>query len=467
MGKDCDINDVTFDSRTAREGSLFVCLVGFNTDGHDYVKSAYDNGCRAFLCEWKVDLPDDCMIAVCKDTRAALHDIAAEFYGHPEKELKIIGITGTKGKTTTAWLTYSILNFVGKKCGYIGSNGIAFDSRRFDTANTTPESLILFKFFRMMADSGVKYVAMEVSSQALAKGRVRSLPFEITAFTNLYEDHIGEGEHPDFDDYKNSKKRLFTEYSFEKVIANADDPYTAFMTSGCKNKLVTFGIEKPADYAATDIAKFKDSQNLGITFKLNGLGYKLLSPGYFSVYNGLCAIAICRTLGVSFERIAEALAEATVDGRFEIVRAKKGVTFIVDYSHNGIALENALKTLKEYEPKRLICVFGSVGGRTRGRRKELAEASAKFADYTVITADNPDFEPAEDVCNDIASYMPEGSDFDVIPDREEAIKKVVEDSLEGDVILFAGKGHESYQLVEGKKVPFSEKLLIVQYSLCK
>lgn len=463
-GKDCNITDITFDSRKAKEGSLFVCLVGFNSDGHNYARSAYENGCRAFLCEWKIDVPNDCMVAVCKDTRAALPDIAAEFYGHPEKELKLIGITGTKGKTTTSWLTYSVLNYAGKKCGYIGGNGAAFDGRRFETANTTPESLILYKFFRMMVDCDVKYVVMEVSSQALAHGRVKGLPFEITAFTNLYEDHIGEGEHPDFDDYKNSKKRLFTEYPARKVIANADDPFTAYMVKGCENKLVTFGIDKKADFNAENIEKYKDSQNLGITFDSEGTNFKLLSPGYFSVYNGLCTIAICNALGVTLNKISEALSGATVDGRFEMVRAKKGVTFIVDYSHNGVALTNALKTLKEYEPKRLICVFGSVGGRTKGRRKELAEASAKYADYTVITADNPDFEPAEDVCNDIASYMPEGSEFEVIPDREEAIKKVVQNSEEGDVVIFAGKGHESYQIIEGKKIPFSEKLLILQYS---
>ena len=420
---DAEITAITYDSRKAAAGSLFVCLVGAWLDGHTYAASAYKNGCRAFLCEHPLDLPADAAQIITADTRAALAVIGADFYGNPADQLHIIGITGTKGKTTTALLTAAIMTEAGLPCAYIGSNGVDIAGVHENTANTTPESLELHRLFRKMLDANVHHVVLEVSSQALRHNRVDGIPFEVVAFTNLSEDHIGPGEHPDFEDYKNAKHRLFVDYQAREMIYNADDDTSEFMRTG-------FG------------------------------GHQVLSPGEFSASDALCAIALCGAFGVSPAQAAQTLAHTPVQGRFEVVEGLPGRTFIVDYSHNGLALTSALKTLRAYNPHKLLCVFGSVGGRTQVRRRELAEAAGAFADYSIITSDNPDFEPPEDVIKEIASHMPEGAPYTCITDRRDAIRAAIGMAEDGDIILFAGKGHEDYQLIEGKKVHFVEREII-------
>lgn len=460
---DTDISSICYDSRKAESGDLFVCLVGAKTDGHSYAPRAYENGCRAFLCERRIDtLPEDAIQIITPDTRHALAVCGADFYGRPAEKLNIIGITGTKGKTTTSLLCAAILNAAGKNCAYIGSNGVIINGKRTETVNTTPESLELHHYFSLMVNSGVEYAVIEVSSQALAHNRVEGIPFAAVAFTNLSEDHIGEAEHPTFEHYKNSKKRLFTEYKSNVMIYNADDSASAFMREGYPAKTVSFGITEKADWTADNIERFRDSTTLGVSFDVHTVagderGVKLLSPGFFSVYNGLCAMAICCEFGVSKEFARNTLAKTPVQGRFEIVEGTPGRTFIIDYSHNGFSLTNALKTLKDYDSKRIICVFGSVGGRTQNRRRELAEAASKYADYSIITSDNPDFEDPDEIIKEIASHMSPDAQYECITDRRDAIYKAVNMADVGDIVLFAGKGHETYQYVCGKKVPFSER----------
>ena len=461
---DAEIGAITYDSRKAGPGSLFVCLVGAWMDGHTFARSAYDRGCRAFLAEHPLDLPADTAQIITDDTRAALAVIGADFYGNPARELHLIGITGTKGKTTTALLTAAILNEAGLPCAYIGSNGVDIAGEHESTANTTPESLELHRLFRKMVDAGVHHAVLEVSSQALAHHRVDGVPFEAVAFTNLSEDHIGPGEHPDFADYKNAKRRLFADYDARVMVYNADDPASAYMRAPFRGQQVSFGIESPADYRAAALAPFRSATALGVEFRCEHGGeatpVRVLSPGSFSASDALCAIALCGAFGVTPAQAAAALARTTVRGRFEVVEGLPGRTFLVDYSHNGLALTSALKTLRAYHPERLICVFGSVGGRTQVRRRELAEAASAGADYSILTSDNPDFEDPMAILRDIDSWMAPDAHYELIPDRAEAIRAAVAMSREGDIVLFAGKGHEDYQIVRGKKLHFVERDLI-------
>lgn len=460
---DMEIEGIEYNSQKASAGDIFVCLPGARRDGHDFAPRAYENGVRAFLCERPVDLPEDAVQIITPDTRSALAMIAAEFYGHPAKKLHLIGITGTKGKTTTALLVNAILNAAGKSCAYIGSNGVIINGRQTETVNTTPESLQLQGYFSQMVAEGVEYAVLEVSSQALMHNRVDGLDFEIAAFTNLSPDHIGEGEHADFEEYKNAKKRLFDNSPAKCVIFNADDPVSPYMMSGYNGSTVSFSADGNADITAGKPCLYRDSTSLGISFECTSCGatipVKLMTPGTFSVYNGLCAMAICREVGVSLDFSATVLSHTPVQGRFEVVEGTPGVTFIVDYSHNGLSLTKALQTLKEYKPERIICVFGSVGGRTQCRRKELAEAASLYADLCIVTSDNPDFEDPDAIVNEIASHL-SGVEYECITDRREAIERAVSIAREGDIVLFAGKGHETYQLICGQKVPFCEREII-------
>lgn len=459
------VNSVEYDSRKAEAGALFFCLRGAKMDGHVFAQKAYDGGCRAFAVERILPLPSDAVQVVVENTREALALVSAEFYAHPADELKIIGITGTKGKTTTAVLIEEIFSARGIKCAYIGTNGVVIGEKRYETINSTPESRELHRFFRMMLDEGFTHVVMEVSSQALDNYRVHGITFDTVIFTNLSPDHIGVGEHSSFEEYRDAKRKLFADYDSKTVIANADDEYAGYMVAQSRGRLVTIGIERDSDYRASAIAPYRDQTSLGVEFDLSHGGktthIKLRTPGKFSAYNGLCAIAAVAACGVSVEDAATALAHISVKGRFEIVDATPGITFIIDYAHNGLSLVHALSVLRDYSPVRLICVFGCIGGRTYGRRRELAEAAASLADFTVITSDNPDNEKPEDIIEDVMNYFDRSKPHITIADREEAIRFAVRIAKAGDVVLFAGKGHENYQLIGGERVPFCEREIIL------
>lgn len=462
--KDEEISSVEISSRKCKSGSIFVCLRGAKTDGHRYVEDAYSRGCRVFLCDRRVSLPEDGCVIMCSDSRAALAHISSRFFDEPAKKMRIIGITGTKGKTTTSLMVSSILNGSGIPCGYIGSNGVLINGNHIDTVNTTPESLELHRFFKMMTDSGVYTAVIEVSSQALSHHRVEGIDFEVTAFMNLSEDHIGEGEHPDFEDYKNSKARLFSEHNTEFTVYNADDAYSEEMISGASCEKIGFSLHGSGEMNASSPRPYRDEYTLGIDFDLDFQGkscnVRLRTPGEFSIYNAMAAMSIASHFGITPVQSGKILSQTSVTGRCEIVEGLPGRTFVIDYAHNGMSLTNTLNMLRSYEPSRLICVFGSVGGRTKGRRAELAHASSHLSDLSIITSDNPDFEAPEDIIKDIVDNYDGPAPYTVIVDREEAVREAVHLSEPGDIVLFAGKGHETYQLICGKHVDFSERDII-------
>ena len=460
-----EIGSLEYDSRKAGPSCLFFCLPGAKADGHDYAPHAYDRGCRAFVVERFLPLPDDAVQLKAEDARRALALLSARFYGNPADSLTVIGVTGTKGKTTTAILISEILCACGIRCAYIGTNGVVIGEKRFETVNSTPESRELHRFFAMMRDSGFTHVAMEVSSQALDHCRVEGIPFDTAIYTNLSEDHIGAGEHASFEEYRDAKKKLFTDYGAKHIIVNADDENAAYMTDGASAEPITYAINHPADYRASQIGSYRDETSLGIDFTLSHNGkrtaIRLRTPGRFSVYNGLAAVAAAQIMGISPELAADALRTISVRGRMEMVDALPGITFIIDYAHNGVSLTSALTVLREYGPRRLICVFGCIGGRTYLRRRELAEAASKLADFTILTSDNPDNERPEDIIEDVLRWFDKSKLYTAIPDREEAVRFAVRTAKEGDIVLFAGKGHENYQIVDGHKVPFSEKSILL------
>ncbi len=317
---DPDITAVCYDSRKAAPGALFVCLPGARTDGHAYAPAAYAQGCRVFLAQQALPLPADAVQVLCADTRAALAVLGAEFYGDPAKELRLVGITGTKGKTTTALLTAAVLTAAGLPCGYIGSNGVQFGATHLPTVNTTPESIELQRFFRLMADAGMRCCVLEVSSQALAHHRVDGVTFEAVAFTNLSPDHIGPGEHPDLADYKNSKRRLFTEHGARRMVCNADDAAAGFMCAGFAGQVVRYGTRAGTDFRGLYPRRYRGDRVLGVSFTCRQAGQdtrvRLLSPGRFSVSDALCALALCAGFGVGVAQAAATLAVTPVQGRF-------------------------------------------------------------------------------------------------------------------------------------------------------
>ena len=469
--KDSPITALCYDSRLATEGTVFFCLVGKVTDGHTFALSAYRRGCRFFVAERALDLPYDAVVFTVPDSRAAMADCAAEFYDHPERQMRLIGLTGTKGKTTTALLIQSLLCGAGIPTGYIGTNGVNYGDYRYSTVNSTPESVEIYRHLRGMLDAGMTACALEVSSQALWMGRTRGLVFDRTLFLNLSRDHIGGVEHPTYEHYRDCKKRLFTDYPARAVIAGADDPTSPYMTEGVSAPVLTFSTEDPtASWYAAGMRINRRGDRPGVSFSVSRQGKALSGewflplPGDFNIRNALAALCVvCDGFGVDPCKARELLSAVSVTGRFETVvsPALPGVVFVIDYAHNGVSLTSILDTLKSYEPKRLICLFGSVGGRTRERRRDLALAAAYRADLCVLTADNPADEPVDDIIREIDSHFPpDGCPRIHEPDRETAIRMLVEQAEAGDIILLAGKGHETYQLIGTRRVPFSEREIL-------
>lgn len=457
---DEEIKDIAYDSRKCGEGILFVCLVGAFTDGHDYAMSAYEKGSRVFLCQKEISLPEDALIIKTENTRSALAKISCNFFKNPSKDIKLIGITGTKGKTTSAHLIKFVLEAAGIKTGIIGTVGAFYGDRVIPTVNTTPESYELQKMLREMADGGCKAVAMEVSSLGLKHHRVEGTRFSYGVFINLYPDHIGTNEHESFEEYAYWKSQLFP--MCDKAIVNIDDPFSEKIIDNCQGSVITYGYDNKADYVLENAHKVKDGNVLSVAFDMKAKGEKksftVALPGEFNAHNALIAVALGEEFGATDEEISRGLKEVFVKGRGELVRESEDVTIIIDYAHNGISLKSIIDTAKEYEHNKIITLFGSVGGRTECRREELGTVSGKMSDFTVITSDDPDYEEPEKICNEIASYCEKaGGEYIVIPDRAKAIDFAVKKAQKGDILILAGKGHEQYMKICGKKVPFSER----------
>lgn len=457
---DCEIKDIAYDSRKSGKDILFVCLAGAFTDGHKYAQSAYDRGSRVFLCQREVSLPDDAMVIITEDTRSALAHISCNFFRHPSKEICLVGITGTKGKTTTAHLVKFVLEAGGIKTGIIGTVGAFYGDVALPTVNTTPESYELQKMLRIMTDGGCRVVVMEVSSLGIKHHRTDGCHFTWGAFTNLYPDHIGTNEHESFEEYAYWKTRLFP--LCQKAIVNIDDPFSQTIKENCKGEIITYGYDSRADYVLEETQKVKKDNLLAVGFSVSHKGntrqYTVALAGEINAHNSLIAIALAEKMGVSPESISKGLQEVFVKGRCEIIRDSREATIIIDYAHNGISLKSIIDMARSYNPKRVITLFGSVGGRTECRRQELGTVSGKMSDFTVITSDDPDFENPRSICEEIAHYCREaGGEYIIIPDRGEAVSYAVKMAQPGDILILAGKGHEEYMKIKGEKLPFNEK----------
>ena len=463
---DADVRTICYDSRKAAPGSLFVCVRGVLADGHAYARSAYERGCRCFVCETiPDDLPDDAIVLFSADTRRSLTMLSAAFYGHPERRMKLIGITGTKGKTTTALMIKSLMDGYGCPCGYIGSNGVDFAGFHFDTVNTTPEGCDIYEYLHRMTTVGVYTAVLEVSSQALYMGRVIGLKFDVCVFTNFSRDHIGEHEHPDMEHYKACKLRLFSEHCGGYALINRDDPVADEFADAAGNKVEFYSVKDETDCFATDMEYVRSEKGLGSAFYMHVRGARAHVrqnfPGDFSVMNAVAAASVCTYLGLSLRSAARRLSYVSIKGRFETLNLG-GVDYVIDYAHNGKSLRSVLEVLRSYNPTRLICLYGSVGGRTVMRRAELGQVASELADFSILTADNPDFEPVEKVIADIAAEYTNPDSYTVIPDRRHAIEYAVETARPGDIVLLAGKGHENYQLVRGVRFPFCERDILLE-----
>ena len=457
-----EITDLVYDSRKVTEGCLFVCIKGAVADGHAYVSEVAKKGAAAVLVQEEVEAPDSVTVIKVDDTRYGLALVSAAWFHHPAEKLKVIGITGTKGKTTTTYMVKSILEHAGYQVGLIGTIEAIIGDKVIPANNTTPESYIVQDYFHQMVDAGCQCVVMEVSSQGLMMHRTAGCTFEMGIFTNLESDHIGPNEHASFEEYLACKGMLFRQCRIG--IINQDDEHWEKVVAGHTCTIETFGFSPEADLQAEHIHLVKKPGYLGVAYHAKGLvdmEVEIDVPGKFSVYNSLTAIAICRHFQVTEENIKQALKEAKVKGRIEMIPVSDTFTLMIDYAHNAMSLESLLRTLKEYEPGRLVCLFGCGGNRSKLRRYEMGEVSGNFADLTVITSDNPRFENPQDIIDDIKVGMAKtnGSYIEII-DRKEAIKHVIANGQPGDVIVLAGKGHEDYQEIKGKKYPMDERVLI-------
>ncbi|HJC42559.1 MAG TPA: UDP-N-acetylmuramoyl-L-alanyl-D-glutamate--2,6-diaminopimelate ligase [Candidatus Mediterraneibacter gallistercoris] len=459
-----EITTLINDSRKVEEGSVFVCISGAVSDGHKYIPDVAEKGAAAVVVEREVEAPENVTVIRVADTRYALALMSAAYFDYPAEKMKVIGITGTKGKTTTTYMIKSILDSVGYKVGLIGTIEAIIGDKKIPAANTTPESYTIQKYFAQMVEEGCDCVVMEVSSQGLMLHRTAGIPFEIGIFTNLGKDHIGPNEHKDFDDYKRCKGLLFKQCKLG--IANVDDKYFRDVFQGATCRVETFGFSKEADLRAENVQLVSKPGYLGAAYHVAGLmdfDVEIDIPGTFSVYNSLTAISVCRHFNVPVEKIKDALKKAKVKGRIEMIKVSDEFTLMIDYAHNAMSLESLLTTLKEYNPKRLVCLFGCGGNRSKDRRYEMGEVSGRLADLTIITSDNPRFEEPQAIIDDIKIGIGKtDGKYVEICDRKEAIKYAIGHGQPGDVIVLAGKGHEDYQEIKGVKYPMDERVLIAE-----
>ncbi|HAP03281.1 MAG TPA: UDP-N-acetylmuramoyl-L-alanyl-D-glutamate--2,6-diaminopimelate ligase [Lachnospiraceae bacterium] len=457
-----EITSLVYDSRKVEKGSLYVAIVGANADGHNYIAQAVEAGAAGVVVEKDVEVPDTVAVIKSEDTREALALLSAAWFDHPADKIPVIGITGTKGKTTTTYMIKSILENAGKKVGLIGTIEAIIGEKHIPAVNTTPESYIVQDYLSQMVEAGCDAAVMEVSSQALMLHRVGGMTFEIGIFTNISPDHIGPNEHKDFDEYLHCKSLLFRQC--RHGIFNADDEHLEGILEGHTCTVNTYGIEKPADFEAKDIELVHKPGYLGVNYKVTGkenFDVTIDVPGRFSVYNSLCAIAVCHFFGVSVEAMQKALKAAKVKGRIEMVKVSDDFALMIDYAHNAMALESLLTSIREYNPGRIVTLFGCGGNRSKLRRYEMGEVSGKLSDFTIITSDNPRFEEPADIMKDIETGIKKtDGKYIMIEDRKEAIKYAIEHGQKGDVIILAGKGHEDYQEIKGKKYPMDERVLI-------
>lgn len=461
-----EITGVVYDSRKVTLGSLFVCLKGFHSDGHNYIKNAVESGALAILVEDESTCEG--MEVTClkvSNCREALAYISAEWFHNPAKDMTMIGLTGTKGKTTTAHMIKKILEEAGHKVGMIGTLGAYIGEEKIPTKNTTPESYELHSLFVKMKEEGCSHVVMEVSSQGLKQKRTAGIEFDYGAFLNLSVDHIAKGEHVDFEEYKSCKKLLFLQT--KKAIVNLDNEYSEEFLKETTEPF-TVSAKKEANLYARNIQNLWQDDILGVVFELCGemsANVTISMPGIFNVENALVAIEIAHLCGISNSAVENGMKKVSVKGRTQIIpETSHFATFLIDYAHNELSMESLLHMLKAYEPKRLICLFGGGGNKPKQRRYDMGKAAGKYADLSVLTTDNPRFEEVEDINEEIIEGLKvyDGK-YQIILDRKEAIEYLIDHTQKGDIVALIGKGHENYQDIKGIKYPFCEEKIILDY----
>ena len=463
---DVEIKGIESNSKNVKDGYMFIAIKGFSVDGHDYINNAIEAGAKTIMvqegCDLKkIKLPADVTLIMAKDTRQALAICSCNFYDNPSRKFKLIGVTGTKGKTTTTFMIKEILEKAGHKVGLIGTIATYINGKMIsESSRTTPESIELQKIFAQMVDAGVEYVVMEVSSQSLKLHRVDGCDFNIVVFTNFSEDHISEKEHPDMKDYFESKLKLFK--MCDNGIINVDDLQVSKIPKLFpESNIMTYGIDNYCQVLAKDITITNSYVDFRVKVSDRNERVKVDIPGRFSVYNALAAICVAKKIGVPSDKVIEALAEIKVPGRSEMIPNKKEVPIMIDYAHSPESLQNILSAVKSYTKGKVITVFGCGGDRDKGKRPIMGEVSGKIADFTFITTDNPRTEEPEEIVKEIEEGIKKTKGkYKVVVDRKEAIKEAINMANKQDIIVLAGKGHEPYQEINGKTYPFDERIIV-------
>ena len=457
-----EITDIVYDSRKAKEGTLFLAIVGSQVDGHEFIEDAIKKGVKVVVVSKDVKVKDDITVIKVDDTRRILSKLTMILFNYPQSKLKTIAITGTKGKTTTSFMIKSILEEAGYKCGLIGTTGVFINDKMYPSHNTTPESYEIIKYMDEMVKDDIHFMVMEVSSQALKYDRVNDIIFDYGVFTNLTRDHIGENEHDSMEDYVSSKAKLFNQSNYG--IFNMDDKYFYDMVSGGDSTINTFGYDEKADLCAKKMNLIRDKGFIGIELETDGVikdKFKISTPGKFSSYNAMAAILTCHLIGIDTKYMKKALSNFSVRGRVEPVHVSDDFTLLIDYAHNGVSTESILSTIRDYDPGRIVTIFGCGGNRSKDRRYEMGEMAGKYSDYCIITEDNNRFEEFKDIANDIlVGISKTDCKYTIIPDRKEAIKYAIVNGKKGDIIMLIGKGHEDYKEIKGVRYPFDERVII-------
>jgi len=460
---DIEVEHIVYNSKKAEEGALFVCIKGAVSDGHDFAKKAVEKGAVVVVCSEPLSFKTEITQIRVRDCRKALAVLSTIFYGYPAENLFVIGITGTKGKTTTAYMIQSILNCGGIKTGLMGTVEVDTGKRTLISSQTTPESLDLQAYMREMADCGCKAVVMEVSSQALKQDRVYGITFDVGILTNVEEDHISPREHPDFEDYVTCKSKLFKQC--DTAIVNMD---AAFLGEILENhtcrQVLTYGLTTSADLYAQCMDFVRIKGKFAVEFQAKGrynINLVVRSAGRFSVYNALAAVLAAKTCDAEDCAVVEGLKEYHAPGRQEVFLLGYNKVVIVDYAHNGMALQGLLEALRSYHPAKLTCVFGCGGERDRNRRFNMGEVAAKYADYSIITSDNPRNESPRSIISDIIVKIEDcGGKYCIVEDRRHAIETAIRQCQPGEIIVIAGKGHENYQIIGNEKIHFDDREVV-------
>ncbi len=467
-GNKNEITDIIYDSREAKPGSLFVAVPGFKVDGHKFITDALKRGASAVLIQDEAYRSEDYPWVLVADTRKAMADLSSAFYGFPSREMNVIGVTGTNGKTTTTNLIRTILADAGEKVGLIGTIHNRIGEEIIPVHHTTPEAPDLQKLFREMLDRGVRYVVMEVSSHALDLHRVRGTEFDVAVFTNLTQDHLDF--HGTMEKYLEAKGKLFSGLGVKAwkerrkfAIINQDDPQAGFLMEMSRTPVITYGVKTPADVVAEEVKVSARGVSFMLRYTDQRLPVQLNLTGVFNVYNSLAAIAVGLVEGIPIAQIISSLEKISgIPGRFETVDEGQNFTVIVDYSHTPDSLENCLRTAREFAEGRIITVFGCGGDRDKTKRPIMGEVAARLSDLCIITSDNPRTEDPQAIIDDIVPgilKVVKAGEFLEIPDRREAIYRAIAEAQEKDIIIIAGKGHEDYQIIGKEVFPFDDRLV--------